>query len=302
MLRVLVTGAAGFLGWNLCRAWTHTFALTAAWHRTPVDLDGVSPRQADLTDSAAVGALLDAARPEVVVHTAALAKPNACEQDPDASFRINVAATRALAGACRARGARLVFTSTDLVFDGDHAPYDETAAPAPLNVYGRHKAEAEAGVLAAAPGALVCRLPLLFGAAAPHAESFIQPWLAALRAGRDLALFEDEFRTATGAAAVADGLRLAIEARAAGLLHLGGRERMSRYAFGLLLADAFGLSPEPIRRVRRADVPMAAPRARDVSLDSRKAYAFGYDPAPVAAQLRALTAGPACDQISSSRS
>jgi dTDP-4-dehydrorhamnose reductase len=292
-VHVLVTGAAGFLGWTLCRAWADTFRLTGLWHRTPAAAAGASLRQADLTDTDAVQDLLDAVRPDVVVHTAALAKPNACEQDPDASFRVNVTATLALAGACRARGIRFVFTSTDLVFDGEHAPYDESAAPAPLGVYGRHKAQAEEGILAADPAALVCRLPLLFGAAAPRAESFIQPWLDALRNSRPLTLFDDEFRTAAGAAAVADGLRLAMERAVAGILHLGGRDRMSRYAFGLLLAEAFGLSPAPIRRARRADVPMAAPRARDVSLDSRKAYALGYAPPSVAAQLRALAAGAA---------
>ena len=291
MKHILITGAAGFLGWNLCRIWKHACRLSGTCHNRLVEMDGADMRCVDLTNTRDVERLLDAVRPDAVVHTAALAQPNACERDPDASFRINIEASVSLAAHCAKRDIRFVFTSTDLVFDGEHAPYDETAAPAPLSVYGRHKAQAEQGILAVCPKALVCRLPLMFGAAGPHAESFIQPWLAGLREGRELLLFEDEHRTAVGAETVADGLRLALEQNVCGLLHLGGAERLSRYAFGLLLADVYGLSPAPIQRVRRADVPMAAPRARDVSLDSRKAFALGYAPPSTAAQLRALKQG-----------
>jgi dTDP-4-dehydrorhamnose reductase len=288
MQDILITGAGGFLGWNLCRLWKARFRLAGTCHSRGVEIAGVDMRRVDLADAGAVTRLLDAVRPDAVVHTAALAKPNACEQDPNASFRVNVEATVSLAAQCAARGIRLVFTSTDMVFDGEHAPYDEAATPDPLSTYGRHKAQAEQGVLSVHPGALVCRLPLLFGAPGPYSDNFLPFWLACLREGRELLLFEDEFRTAVGTAAVAEGLRLGLESALAGFLHLGGKERLSRHAFGLLLADTCGLSPAPIRRVRHADVPMASPRPRDVSLDSRKAFALGYAPPPTAEQLRAL--------------
>ena len=189
----------------------------------------------------------------------------------------------------------MVFTSTDLVFDGEAAPYQEADPPNPISLYGEHKALAEAEVLARHPGAAVCRMPLMYGPSGPVNPSFLNFMLKAVAEGRELKLFTDEWRTpvsgADGARGLALALTLIMEQGACGLLHLGGTERLSRYAFGEILRRVLGRPDMALSPCLRSDVPMPAPRARDVSLDSGKARALGYAPSTVEEELGRQFAG-----------
>lgn len=229
----------------------------------------------DLTDRQAAERLLEQLQPDAVIHTAAQSKPNACETDPLA-YAINVEATETLARWCANHQIPMVFTSTEQVFDGTAAPYSETSPPNPINRYGAQKVKAEETLLQIHPNALVCRLPLLYGATTPNAESFVQGFLRRLQQG-SLQLFVDEYRTPAMAEDVALGLLLGLE-KATGILHLGGPERISRYSFGRLMAEIFQLPEQGIVPVKQVDVAMAALRPADVSTDSSKAFALGYTP------------------------
>jgi dTDP-4-dehydrorhamnose reductase len=180
-----------------------------------------------------------------------------------------------------------VFTSTDLVFAGDNPPYDEQSNPAPLNLYGEHKLAAERGMTDAYPGVTICRMPLMFGDVPPDAKTFIQPLIAAIIDNREIKLFADEYRTPVSGATAAKGLLLALE-MPPGLLHLGGRERISRYEFGVRLARLLGKGAPRIVSVLQKDIAMAAPRPKDVSLVSGKAFDLGYDPKMLEEQVGEL--------------
>lgn len=287
MKKVLVTGVSGFLGWHICEAARERgWQVTGVSHTRPAEIDGVDVRRLDLCDSQAVASLLSEVEPDGVIHAAAMANPNQCEVEPEMSQAVNVNATLQLAELCRQRGVRLVFTSTDLVFDGEHAPYAEDAATGPVNIYGRHKLAAEQGVLAA--GGVVCRMPLMFGNRADKPASFIGGWFKALAAGQELTLFYDEIRTPVSGSAAAAGLLLALETDVQGVLHLGGPEPVTRYDFGLKFCEVFGYDPALIKSVPAASVTMAAPRARNVALLSERAFALGYNPGSVLDQLQAL--------------
>lgn len=287
--RLLVTGASGFLGWHLCRMASATWQVHGTYYQHPLTseaLPRVIGHRVDLTQDDAVPALIEATNPDGVIHTAALSQPNRCEQAPEQSYAINVLATERLAQICGDRQIPLVFTSTDQVFDGQQAPYDEMSLPAPINIYGRHKLEAEQRIRRVHAGATLCRMPLMYGPAAPRAGSFLQGFLAALREGRSLDLFINEFRSPAYVEDAAQGLLLALDS-GVGLLHLGGPERISRYDFGLKMAAVFGLDPGLIRPSNQADVPMPAARPADVSTTSQRAMALGYRPRNIEAGLRA---------------
>jgi dTDP-4-dehydrorhamnose reductase len=292
MRHLLVTGASGFLGWNLCRAAVKSWNVTGVYRRNPLALDGMCSIAAELTADDAIGRLLDAVRPDAVVHAAAVAAPNDCEQHPDASYAINVAATVRLARLCAGRGIAFVFISTDLVFDGKHAPCREESPLCPVNTYGRQKAEAEGAVAGCHPGAAICRLPLLFGDPGPYAKTFMQDNLRAFSEGKPQTFFVDEFRTPVGGQAAAEGILMVLEKQIRGILHLGGEERVSRYDFGLLLAEMWGYSSDLVRPARQTDVTMAAARPADVSLDSSRAFALGYSPGSLRRQLQSLSLRP----------
>jgi dTDP-4-dehydrorhamnose reductase len=286
MPTLLVTGISGFLGWHLGRHAQANWSVVGTYHHHLVQFPGMTCLPMDLQDPQAVNTLLAEVQPDAVIHAAAIARPNVCQENPELSQAINVTASCDLAGRCADAGIPFAFISTDLVFDGRHAPYREEDAVCPVNLYGEQKVAAEQGVLTRHPGAVVCRMPLMFGDA-PTAPSFLQGFLNTLREGRSLRLFTDEFRTPISGTSAAEGILLALE-KAQGILHLGGKERLSRYEFGLIMAEVFQLDPDLIQPCRQADVPMSAPRPADVSMDSSLAFALGYTPTPVRAALKQM--------------
>lgn len=302
MRSLLITGASGFLGGHACQQLSADWQISGTYHTHPIPFSNVQPVALDLFNPEALAAVWEQTRPDAVLHTAAISKAHQCEQQPPLSEQVNIVGAVNLAKRCAVAGIPFVFTSTDLVFDGTQAPYDETAPPTPLNVYGQHKATAEAQILQVYPAATVCRLPLLYGAATPIAACFLQNFLGAIAAGQSLNLFTDEFRTPAAVTDVVQGLGLVLTQGITGILHLGGPERISRYEFGLKMADAFNLDASLITPCTQAMVALPAPRPQDVSLDSRKAFGLGYAPRRVEPALAAIARQLKAAEPSSSNS
>jgi dTDP-4-dehydrorhamnose reductase len=285
--KLFVTGASGFLGWNLCNAARGTYEVTGVYLRRPVSIDGVVAQQCDLTDPGAVAALFASADPDAVVHCAAMVNPNTCQERPQESRRINVDASIAIARRCSDRRIPCVFISTDLLFDGTQPPYGEESKPCPIGTYGEHKLEAEIAMKACCHDLVICRVPLMFGDVPPGASSCIQPMIAAFREGREITLFTDEYRTPACGLSVAQGILLALD-NVRGTIHLGGRERISRYEFGLKLAAAMHIDRPRIKGILQREAAMATPRPPDVSFDSMKAFGLGFAPLSINEELARL--------------
>jgi dTDP-4-dehydrorhamnose reductase len=262
-MNVLVTGATGMLGAYLVTELEqrgHDVFACGGRARTP----GV-----DLTDSASVDALIAGVRPRTVIHAAAMSAVSDCFRSPALARRVNVAGTAHVVRAVARVGARLVHLSTDMVFDGEGAPYDEAATTSPLSVYGVTKRDAELEVLAD-DDAVVVRPSLLFGPSRGARPSFFDDLLEALRSGRPRTLFDDEWRTPLSLAAAAEGIAAIALSDVSGLLHLGGPERMSRHSMGIRLARHLGLSDASIVRGSRNRASSPEPRPRDLALDSSR--------------------------------
>jgi dTDP-4-dehydrorhamnose reductase len=267
--RVLVTGATGQLGAYLVRELIARGRQVVAWgHFGPAAVFGIPARPVDLTASAALASAFREARPDVVIHAAAMAAVSDCARDPVRAEAVNTLATGALGRLCDAAGARLVSVSTDLVFDGERAPYRETDPPAPLSVYGRTKAAAERAVLESA-GQAVVRVSLMFGPSINGRANFFDGQVAALRAGQPVRLFHDEWRTPIGLATAARALIEIADADVTGLLHVGGPERMSRAEMGERLAGYLGVATAGIDAGSRLSA-IGEPRPRDTSLDASR--------------------------------
>lgn len=289
--RLLVTGASGVLGWNVCAAARDAWRTFGIVHRHRIDLPGVSRAICDLTGAASIERLVEEIAPDAIIHCAAAASPDYCQSHADESRRINVETASGLAGVCARGPIPFVFVSTDLVFDGTRPPYRECDPVSPISVYGDQKATAEHAVLERNPDAVVCRLPPIFGDPGPASTSFIQPWMEALRGGWTLRLFTDEIRTPVGAGTAATGLLMALGA-GGGILHLGGRERISRYDLGIVLAEVLGADVRLVTPGRQRDRTAGAPRPADVSLDSACAYRLGYDPPSLRDEMTLLLRDP----------
>lgn len=285
MKKLLITGASGFLGWHLCRLASQHWQVYGSYRSRSVEIPNATQFQLDLTDFAALKQLFQTLQPDAVIHTAALSQPNLCQDNPEASHRINVVASCDLAGLCADAAIPYVFTSSELVFDGLNPPYRETDPVCPINLYGEQKVAAEAGMMARYPAVTIARMPLMFGAA--PAPSFVQPFIERIKTGQTLNLFVDEFRTPVSGRSAAQGILLVLE-KAKGIIHLGGREVLSRYEFGSLLVEVLQLKQAKLYPCYQSDIAMSAPRAPDVSMDSSLAFSLGYQPGLVKDELEAI--------------
>ncbi|MDY7012425.1 MAG: NAD(P)-dependent oxidoreductase [Cyanobacteriota bacterium] len=287
MKTLLVTGASGFLGWTLCQVAREEWNVWGTTFSHPTSIPGTTEIQIDLKNFQDLKHLFNDLKPAAVIHAAAASKPNYCQTHPEESYLTNVIVSENIAGLCADANIPCAFTSTDLIFDGLNAPYKESDRPCPVNLYGEHKAIAEERMLKTYPRTAICRLPLMFGLPSPTAECFLQGFIRALEGGQSLHLFTDEYRTSVSVTTAARGLLLALD-RVEGILHLGGKERMSRYEFGRLMAEVLGFPVDKVQPCLQRDVPMAAPRPTDVSFDSSKAFALGYEPPSLREELEML--------------
>ena len=236
--RLLITGGSGYLGRHLAR---RLIGGAGAFCYTCFSADPLGlPEGAalDVRDGAAVARFVADFAPDAIIHTAG------SNRTPDMAAVI-VEGTRHVAAAAEAVGARLVHLSTDSVFDGAHAPYDETAAPAPLNEYGQAKAAAEA-LVAAHPDAVIVRTSLIYGL--EEIDNGTAWMAAALREGRPVTLFTNQRRNPVwvetlGAACLALAGRSPSPAGGyRGVLNVAGRQVMTRAEFGLRMLDWWGVT------------------------------------------------------------
>jgi dTDP-4-dehydrorhamnose reductase len=281
---VLVTGAGGLLGGRLASALAARLAVTCARHRGPAPT-GLPSVDLELQSTGSIDRALDQARPDGIVHAAALADADACEREPSTAAAVNLDASAFLARRARAKGMRLVFISTDLVLRGDRPSSGESAPAQPILVYGRTKLAGEEAVLA--EGGVVARVTLVVGGGFGPRRTASEAVADALRAGRRLRLFTDQYRTPVDALSVADAIARLLSGPAAGRFHLGGPERLSRHDLGLRVARVLGLDPAPIEAVSQAASPIGAVRPADVSLDSSRARdELGWTPRPLDDAIR----------------
>lgn len=292
--RVWITGAGGLIGHQLVRSasrWAPDCTVLPVL-RARCDLSDPDTTERCLTDDA----------PDLVIHCAGLTRSPLCQSDPALARRLNVGMTSHLADLMS--GRRLIFLSTDLVFDGRQGWYVETDPPNPLNVYAESKVEAEAAVLRH-PRHLVVRTSLNFGESQTGDRAFNEEMAKAWRDGKRLSCFTDEYRCVIPVESTARAVwRLARWALAgqqdAGnrIFHLAGAERLSRWQIAQCVATQYQetrpmLEPGSLRDYH------GAPRPADTSLNTAKLQSLLDFPLPRFSEwIRDRRAGSGGDQYS----
>jgi dTDP-4-dehydrorhamnose reductase len=283
----LVTGATGLLGSQVLRQAAGRAPLCGTWFsQRPVAGSGVDFVQLDVGDHESVQRLVQRLRPRAIIHTAYR------KEGPDL-HQVTAHGTQHIAEAAAGIGARVVHVSSDVLLDGEHAPYDESAAPAPLHPYGQAKAEAEAAVQLAAPDAVIVRTSLICRLQPPDP---IGAWIIdSLRNGRPITLFTDEIRSPVWVQDLADALIELVDLPFSGVLNVAGPQPLSRYQMGVRLVRYFGLDAQGISGGSSLDSGLRRPRncTLDVRLAQRllrtrlRSYDEGLADAPAALLARA---------------
>jgi len=255
---LLVTGATGTLG--------RAFARICA--RRGLTCRVLSRAEMDIADPDSVERALDAHRPWAIVNTAGYVRVDEAEQDVERCFRENTVGPQVLAAACARHGIALINFSTDLVFDGArNDPYLEPDRVAPLNVYGRSKAEAEARVLDAHPHAMVVRTSSFFGPWDPH--NFVHHAMEALRERRPFVAADDLVVSPTYVPDLVDACLDLLMDRESGIWHLTNGQPVTWVELARRAAEAANVEHEGlILPASCADLGWRAPRPRYSAMDS----------------------------------
>jgi dTDP-4-dehydrorhamnose reductase len=277
-MNVAITGACGLLGAHLSAALSAAHRVTGFdrhpwWGTRPITL-----HQGDLANAPARAAFIEDARPDLLIHCAAMVNVDACEERPADAYFANGTLTRLTAQAVPAH-CRVVYVTTDGVFPGDAPMQSEDDLPCPRTVYGRSKLHGEWETRLAGRDHLIVRTNFYgwsAGAKATAAE-----WLyRAFEKGEPITLYDDFWFTPIYVVALVERVLALIGGRHTGIFNVVGGERISKYDFGMRLARMAGFEDVRVNRGSISDATFAAPRPRDMSLDAGKVVTTVGMPAP----------------------
>ncbi len=264
---LLVFGGGGFVGGHLC-----TRALREGWKVHVADpvvrdaLAGAVWHALDIRRESEVRALVARLRPTAVVDLAAIADVDKAEREQALARSVNVDAAGIIAGACAAEGSCCVYFSSDAVFAGTAERYVEEDAPAPVNWYGRTKADGERAVREACPGAVIVRISLVLGFPVTDGNSFLAGLERKLAAGTVVPCPADEIRTPIDVATLAACVLELCGARLPGPIHLGSTDSVDRFTLTRRAASLMGFAETLVTVQPSGASPMgrAARHARGV--------------------------------------
>lgn len=268
-MKILITGASGLLGLNLCLGMIDTHTIVGVDRSklagTPFELI-----KADLLEPGVCSRLIDKVRPDAIVHTAANAIVDSCEADPEGARLLNAEFPGDLAELCAQRGVHLLHISTDAVFDGTKEDfYTEEDLTNPLGVYAQTKLAGERNVLSANPDAVVARVNF-FGWSLSGIRSLAEFFYNGLSTGQMVNGFTDVWFCPMFVGDLADTLSRMLGAGLSGLYHAVGSEALTKYDFGLKIARKFGFDEGLVRPISIEESSLKARRSPKLRLSVHK--------------------------------
>lgn len=272
---VLLTGAGGFVAGNIIVQAGESMTIHAL-EKVPVNFtrDYVTWHVLDLRDDEALAEIFSMVQPEVVIHTAALSDIDYCQVHQQEANQVNVGITRTLADLCAGAGVRMIYFSSDSIFDGLKGQYIEEDAPAPLHHYGQTKVQGERIVQQSCDDWIIIRPSLIVGLPVLEAgNSFLWRMIKELKLGRTVAFPKQEIRSPVDVISLS---RAVIELAGNdfnGILHISGNDTMNRFDMAQRIVGKLGYPLELVIDKKPAVNSGRAQRPRDVSLMNTRARA-----------------------------
>jgi len=271
-MKMLITGSNGLLGSNLLRFFSaksdyEVFATSLSSPYNPHIKNFVG---GDLQDALFVERLVNRIKPDIIINTVSLVNIEKCEENPELAYLLTVKTAENVASSAQRTGARLLYISTDHLFDGNKSYYSEEDKPEPVNVYGRVKLEAESRTMNLHSGAVVVRTNFYGWSPANHAPTFGEWVFNSLKQGTAIKLFTDYYFTPIEATYLAEALEKVAKSEFAGIINIAGSQRCSKYEFGVALADIFHLDSGLITEGKIEPASFKVRRQKDLSLSTEK--------------------------------
>jgi dTDP-4-dehydrorhamnose reductase len=267
MEKLIVTGASGLLGSKIVELASEDYEVTPLYNTKQLHHNSL---KLDITDQKRVLNLFNELKPKIVIHTASETNVDKCETEKEHAWKINVEGTRNIALACSKANAKIVYISTDYVFDGKKGFYIEEDKPNPINYYGVTKLKGENQVIQHCKNYAILRTSVLYGWH-PWKQNFATWVINELKQNKEITVVEDHYNTPTLADNLAEMAIEAIPKDLQGVYHACGSERIGRYEFARQIARAFDLNQNLIRPIKMEQLTAwIAKRPRDSSLNTNK--------------------------------
>lgn len=273
MKEVLITGGGGLLATNWACYARASSNVTLGTHKHAVKVDGVNAINISLESEAEVLNAIKSTGAQLVIHTAGYTNVDECELQPDLANNINCELAANVAAACRQADIKLVHISTDHLFSGLNPYETELSVSSPINAYAISKLNAEKKVIQSNPDALIIRTNF-FGWGHPRRNSFSDWIYYSLEKNQQIKLFDDVFFTPILIDTLAAQVTALLNRNASGIFNVVSDERISKYEFGLRLADAFGFPKDLISAGSINNLALPAMRPKDMSLSNAKLKQF----------------------------
>jgi len=273
MKRMMVIGASGLLGQYVAgQAASRGYEILGTYMNNTIRSPDFALQHLDITQADEVSRVLTDFKPDWVVHASALTSLDYCETHPTDSWNVNVEGTLNIAVACKRLKAKLLYASTDYVFNGEKGErYFEFDVPDPSNVYARTKLEGERITMDASFENIIARVSALYGwNRMSRKHNFVTWVLDTLRSGKEIKLLADQFVSPTYAPQCASVLLTMLERKGMGLYHASGPDCLDRYEMGMRIAEAFKLDIGLIRKATRNEISLPARRPPCSCLDTSK--------------------------------
>ncbi len=267
--KILITGGSGLLGLNWAVHLRDSYSMIVGIHSRNINVKGVESIPILLDSIDDVLHSLDEVKPDIVIHSAGLASVEKCEKDPGLAYKVNVLLAQNIASACANKQISFVHISTDHLFSGNEKLIDEECIPRPLNTYGKTKAAAENEIQKINPDALIIRTNF-YGWGTTYRQSFSDVIINSLRKNIELNLFQDVYYTPIDISSLVDAVMELIELKKHGIFNVVGDDRLSKYDFGMNIADFFALDKGLIKAINFSAQQGLVNRPLDMSLTNNK--------------------------------